>query len=841
MSDGDPLLDDLAAAVLDGAAVDWVAAESSADPATRTFVRHLRLVSSIVQVHHNPPPTGNDPPVLVPHTITATSDRWGHLRLLERIGSGAFGEVFRAWDTRLDREVALKLLPTTPSSDSEIESSIIREGRLLAKVRHPNVITIYGAEQIGDRVGIWMEFVRGQTLEQLLRSGTVFSAHDAVDIGVDLCRAVSAVHAAGVLHRDIKAHNVTRAEDGRVVLMDFGTGRELDDNSSSDLTGTPLYVAPEIFAGKPATIKSDVYSLGVLLYHLVTGSYPVPGRTMREVRQGHEHGEPIAVRSVRPDLRPALARAIERACAPEPERRYENVDALTQDLAGLHRRPGIVRLRYGLAAVVAAVLLVALLTSGVRARFTSDNRSLVTRLASLLTGAPSPVEHPVIAVLPFKNLGVEAGSKDLADGLTVGLIEELARIDGLSVRSQESSFALENRSSNARDAGRELGANFVVVGSLQLSGEVVRVSAELVRAANQTSAWSGHFDRPLMSSTEFLTIQDEISRAIVNALRLKLGPGQRRYELNPALFYQDLRAKLLHQRRGYHGSREAATLFEEVVTHRPDYAPGWAGLAAAFSDFIRVANPETGLPSAQDVDKVRAAANRALDLDPMSADAHAAIGAVFAYDRDWRQAERAFERALALNPSRTDTYTDFVFSSLLPQGKLGKALELLAEAGTSDPLSLDVRRATALIQLLSGRYDEAIQSCQWVLGQDPRFPFAERFLGQALIHSGRHEEALAIFENDPTDWPFLGFVYAVMGRRAEAEAIAAAHPEAPGRQMLVYAGLGDKDRTFAGLEGLAAYNWWVGAFAMQRPELALLRDDPRVAALRQRLRLPPLY
>jgi eukaryotic-like serine/threonine-protein kinase len=839
MSDGDPLLDDLAAAVLDGAAVDWVAAESSADPAARTFVRHLRLVSSIVQVHHNPSPTGNDPPVPVPDKITATSDRWGHLRLLERIGSGAFGEVFRAWDTRLDREVALKLLPTTPSPDSEMESSIIREGRLLAKVRHPNVITIYGAEQIGDRVGIWMEFVRGQTLEQLLQPGAVLSAPEAVDIGVDLCRAVSAVHAAGVLHRDIKAHNVTRAEDGRVVLMDFGTGRELDDNSSSDLTGTPLYVAPEIFAGEPATIRSDIYSLGVLLYHLVTGSYPVPGRTIREVRQGHEHAERIAVRSARPDLRPALARAIERACAPEPERRYENVDALARDLVGLQRRRWRVGLRYGVAAA-AAVVLVALLTSEVRGRWGGDHRSLVTRLASLFTGASSPVEPSVIAVLPFKNLGVEAGSKELADGLTVGLIEELARIDGLSVRSQASSFALENRSPNARDAGRQLGANFVVVGSLQLSGEVVRVTAELVRAANETSAWSGHFDRPLTSSTEFLAIQDEISRAIVNALRLKLGRGQRRYELSPALFYQDLRAKLLHQRRGKDGSKEAARLFEEIVAHRPDYAPGWAGLASAFSEAIRLANLETGLPSAQDVDKVRAAANRALDLDPMSADAHAAIGAVFAYDRHWPQAEEAFDRALGLNPSRTITYTDFVLSSLVPQGKLEKALDLLARARAGDPLSLDVRRVTALIQLFSGRYDDAIQNCQWVLARDPGFPFVERFLGQALVHSGRLEEALTIFENDPNEWPFLGYVYAVMGRRADAEVLAARHPQTPGRQMYVYAGLGDKDRTFARLKGLAATNWWAAASAMQRPELALLRGDPRVAALRQRLGLPPL-
>ncbi len=304
----------------------------------------------------------------------------------------------------------------------------------------------------------------------------MFHADEVTASVSDLCRAVSAVHAAGLLHRDIKAHNVMRADDGRVVLMDFGTGRELDDVSSSDLTGTPLYVAPEILVGKPATIQSDIYSLGVLLYHLVTGSYPVAGRTIREVRQAHERGDRIAVRSVRPDLRPALARVIERACDAQPERRHENVDALARDLVALQRRPAVVALRYGLAAA-AAILLAALLTSEVRARWTGDQRSMATRLAGLIGSAPNPAEPPVIAVLPFKNLGVEAGSKDLADGLTVGLIDELARIDGLSVRSQASSFALENRSQNAGDAGRELGANFVVVGSLQLSGGVLRVSA----------------------------------------------------------------------------------------------------------------------------------------------------------------------------------------------------------------------------------------------------------------------------------------------------------------------------------------------------------------------------
>ena len=282
---------------------------------------------------------------------------WSHLRLVERIGRGAFGEVYRAWDTRLDREVALKLLPADRSPGNRAASSIIHEGRLLAKVRHPNVVTIYGAEQIGDQIGLWMEFVRGHTLEQILDHRKVVSATEAVDIGLELCRAMSAVHGAGLLHRDIKGHNVMRAEDGRIVLMDFGTGRELDDDASSDLAGTPLYLAPEVLQRQQATVRSDIYSLGVLLYHLVTGSYPVQARTVREIRRAQERGERTAIQTARPDVPSKLARVIERAIDARPERRYESAAALGADLAALRPRPRIGRLAYavGAAASILAV------------------------------------------------------------------------------------------------------------------------------------------------------------------------------------------------------------------------------------------------------------------------------------------------------------------------------------------------------------------------------------------------------------------------------------------------------------------------------------------------------
>ncbi len=275
-ADRDRLIDDLAQAILDGTPIDWSAIDSSAG-GDRELIGELRLLSALADVHRSDP----DEPAAESDQSSTTEDRtfpqlWGHLELLERIGVGTFGEVYRAWDTRLDREVAVKLMPAASSDDPQV-ASIIREGRLLAKVRHPGVVTIYDAQQIGDSVGLWMEFIRGRTLEQRLQEDGRCDASEAIDIGMELCRSVKAVHDAGLLHRDIKPQNVVRASDGRLVLMDFGIGRELADGSISDLAGTPLYLAPEIFRGAHATVRTDVYSIGVLLYHLLTGTYPVAG------------------------------------------------------------------------------------------------------------------------------------------------------------------------------------------------------------------------------------------------------------------------------------------------------------------------------------------------------------------------------------------------------------------------------------------------------------------------------------------------------------------------------------------------------------------------------------
>jgi len=265
-------------------------------------------------------------------------------------------------------------------------------------------------------------------------------------------------------------------------------------------------------------------------------------------------------------------------------------------------------------------------------------------------------------------------------------------------------------------------------------------------------------------------------------------------------------------------------------------------LASALAEVLRNANPNSSLPSDHDLARVREAANRAIVLDSVLPEAHAALGFVYTYDRDWTQAESAFERALELNPSRTITHTDFVLSTLMPLGKLDQALQHLADAQEVDRLSLDVRRVIGIVQLSSGRYDEALESFTWVLERNPEFPFTENHLGITLAVSGRPEEALKIFQkpSQVQNWGLLGYVYGVLGRRADAEDLLAKSPNLPGRQMQVYAGLGDKDRAFEALERLSNLNWWMGAFLMQRPEMALLRGDPRLNDLRRKLGLPAI-
>jgi serine/threonine-protein kinase len=329
----------VAVKVADRRAVDWEEElRASTSERERRILAQLRLLESVARVHESSldaePLTSVEETALSDQIAQAAPSIWGHLELGEKLGEGAFGEVFRARDPRLEREVALKLLRPAGPEASAIASKVIDEGRLLAKLRHPNVVTVHGAEIHDGRVGLWMEFVRGRSLERILRDQGYFGAREAGLIGVDLCRALAAVHRVGVIHRDVKAQNVMREEGGRIVLMDFGAGIEASAaEGTKSISGTPLYMAPEVLLGGAATARADIYSLGVLLHHLVSGSFPVVATSWDELRKKHRQGETRLLRDDRPDLPEAFVRVVERATAALPENRFSTAGEMERALS----------------------------------------------------------------------------------------------------------------------------------------------------------------------------------------------------------------------------------------------------------------------------------------------------------------------------------------------------------------------------------------------------------------------------------------------------------------------------------------------------------------------------
>ncbi len=335
MEPEDEPLDGLADAVLEGQPVDWASEESTPDAPGREVVRQLKVLAGIAELHRT---LADETPVSERSDVPEEHlERWGRLRILERIGHGSFGDVYRAWDSKLDREVAVKLLHA--GREQPEGATVLREARLLARVRHPNVAIVYDADEIEGRVGLWMEFIHGHNLEQALGDRGKLPDREVTWIGIELCRALTAVHAAGLVHRDIKAQNLMQAGDGRLVLMDFGTGRELEETPGStvDAAGTPLYLAPEIFDGAKATVRSDIYSTGVLLFHLLTGAYPVRGATIKEVGESHAGGRRLDLAAEAPGVNKALAAVIGQAIETDPSKRFESARDMLTALESVQR------------------------------------------------------------------------------------------------------------------------------------------------------------------------------------------------------------------------------------------------------------------------------------------------------------------------------------------------------------------------------------------------------------------------------------------------------------------------------------------------------------------------
>jgi TolB-like protein/Flp pilus assembly protein TadD len=435
------------------------------------------------------------------------------------------------------------------------------------------------------------------------------------------------------------------------------------------------------------------------------------------------------------------------------------------------------------------------------------------------------VQHPrapiAIAVLPLENSSHDPANDYFADGLTDELIRNLSIIDGLTVRSRTSSFALKGKVINIRDAGQQLHADYILEGSVLRAEQQLRIDVQLVRVRDDSSVWSNKFDRALK---DVFAIQDQISLQIVNNLRLTLGGGRRRYETSVEAYDLYLHARAIPDQRNRRFAIEAERIYEQVIEKDPLFAPAYAGLASAYAaSSAQGFNDHTA-----ELTEMRVAAEKAIKIDPLLAEAHDALGMVYTRDGQWAQSEKSFRRAIELEPNDSGTYNDYSNWLLLPLGRTEEAVREMRVAANVDPLSPLVQRRLANMLIAAGRYEEAVTHCAGNV----------ECLAIARLGQGRVNEAIQLLSTEENS-RYLGYAYARAGRREDAERLAAEVAPNAYFQAIVYVGLGDKDRTFEALNRMADQ---LGAVrigrALNDPLFALLRGDPRVNALRRKVGLP---
>ncbi len=722
----------------DGAEVDWAALETfAATSGERRRYRNLRLVARVAELHRTLV-VNDDAPAASPDAhLLAVPGAWGHLDVQERIAGGAFGDVYLARDPHLNRDVALKLLRLDASA--VLPERLLDEARTLARVRHPNVVTVHGADVRDGRAGLWMEFVHGRTLESWLQVHGALGAGEATALGVDLCRALAAVHGAGLVHGDVKAQNVMREEGGRTVLMDFGAGRVQGANAVG-LAGTPLYLAPEVLAGEPATPRSDIYSLGVLLFHLLTGSYPYSASDLDGLRAAHADGMRALLRDLRPDLPDTLVHAVHRALEADPARRFATAGEMEQDLA-----QALAPVRFRSAWVIAAAATLA---------------AAVALLVALPRSSHSGIQS--IAVLPFV-MPESVNERPALAGLTTDVVRELQRFD-VAVKDATKAGPV------TADVDLDLDADVVVHTELR-SGDRTVVNVA-VRRAGGSVFFGREYD---VYDAALPTVARNIAKDLAGAIGASPRAGAPapaqppNYEAYAA--YQ--RGRLLVDERSESSLKRSLDYFDQAIKLDPAYAEPWAGKADAY---IALGIPAFGsLPPLESRRLAKEALLKALELNPNLVEVHTSLAfAAYFQDWDWKVAEERFQKAIALNPQYAlahHWYADY----LSAMGRFSEATNEIQRAQALEPLSIITNRDVAWHLFFQRRYDEAIAQLEETLRMDANYTNARTLLARALAEKQRYAEALdhlrkaAPFMSPGVNLSFVAYVQALSGDRRGAD------------------------------------------------------------------------
>ena len=784
-----------------------------------------------------------------------------HYRILRELGSGGMGVVYEATDTRLGRRVALKFLTDKLDSSADAHGRFEREARAVSTLNHPNICTLY---DVGENEGspfIVMELMKGQPLKHRL-AGEPLEIDQVLELGSQVAHALEASHAAGIVHRDVKPANIFITDLGQAKLLDFGLAK-VDAAAGSDevsrptavdgealtglgaAVGTAAYMSPEQAQGEWVDARSDIFSLGAVLYEMATGCQPFPGKTVAQVFSALLNEGPVSPSRLNPEVPADLSRIILDSLEKDPDARCQSASEIRAELRrlkhdtsswqtsatrSLRRALGAWRLRR--AARRAALAMVMAGALALAAWFGRTVRSPAT---------PEP-PSPSIAVLPFVNLSDDADNEYFSDGLTEELLNVLAKVPGLRVAGRSSAFQFKGRSEDLRSVGRELNVTNILEGSVRKVGDRVRISAQLVTAVDGFQLWSDTYDRQLY---DIFAVQEDIARSVVAALEVTLLGGETAEPLSPGgnaqAYNAYLQGRYFLGRGGAENLERALDHYQQAVALDPGYAPAWAGLARTYA---RQVGRGYG-PIDEGWTRSRQAAERALATDPNLAEGHAALGWILrSYDWDWAGADAAFQRALALEPGNASVILDAAVMAFT-RGRIDEAIALDLRAVELDPLSIRARYNLGLFLYWAGRLDAALTAFGEALERHPDFPGIHQYLCRVYLVWGRPEAALQEAEREPEIfWRQLAktMAFHALGRQQEsdlalAEIIANHQADSAFQIAEAYAFRGEVDRAFEWLE--RAYVQRDGGLAQMigNPVLASLADDPRLVVFLERMKL----
>ena len=814
-----------------------------------------------------------------------------HYRIVSKIGAGGMGKVYLAQDTsELGRMVALKILAAEVAKHKDRLQRFTQEARTVSNLNHPNILTVYEFGQTDSVSFIATEYVEGATLREYL-TGRRLKLIDVLDIAIQLVGALNAAHEAGVTHRDLKPENVMVRKDHIVKVLDFGLAKlseppavtggssqpeSLEEAATKVLVktepglvmGTVSYMSPEQSVGQGVDHRTDIWSAGVVLYEMIAGSIPFPGKDIHRQIIAIQETEPLPLAQQVEGVPPRLEEIILKCLAKEKDERYQTAKDLLIDLRNLRRRldvdaeiertvaPALRSTSGGAGASTKGAQINGVATpSAAQVRTTSSAEYILTgikqhKLAATIVfvitaiGAIGLVYYlharntevaiESIAVLPFENQNRDPDSEYVADGVTEGIINSLTQLPNLKVIARTSVFRYKGKQIDPIAAGKELGVRAILTGRITQRAETITVSTELVDVRDNKQIWGEQYNQKV---SDLSALPRDIATKITSNLRLTIsGEARNRmlkhYTDNPEAYQLYLKGRYYWNKRNAESLSKAGDYFNQAIVRDPSYALAYSGLADSY-----MLIPEYGGGSAREFyPKAEAAARKALELDDALAEAHTSLGEVSAYQWKWNEAEKEFLRAIELNPNYATAHQWYSETPLLATGRFEEANREMKRALELDPLSLIINASLGVDYQIERRYDEAIEQLRKTIEMDPTFYYAHWNLGLTYDLKGdfgaafkEYQEALRL-SNDSRVLGLMGRAYASSGQHDEAMKILEQLKERSSREYVdpfafvqVYAALNDKD---------AAFQWLEKCHQDHCPYMVVIKVDPTIDDLR---------